>query len=277
MKELEFEVFGRRIAALGSGAEGGPRVLALHGWLDNAASYIPLAAALPECQWVVPVLAGNGRSDHRSMDGEYNIWNDLPDIEALVNALGWDEFVLIGHSRGAVIAGLFAATLPQRVSRLVLLDGLPSLATEAGDSLAQLRNYLQDKRTLQDKPGRVFSRIEDAVAVRERIGMTTASARLIAERNLTPCEGGWRWTHDPRLQGASAFRLTAAHNDAVLLGIDMPALLLLATGGQRQRRETLPELPPSMTVVSVEGGHHCHMEDSVAVIAGHLRDFLDQA
>ena len=62
-KEKKFHVFGQTLAALSWEGEGEP-VLALHGWLDNAASYIPLAA-----EWSRTMVAldfsGHGHSDHR--------------------------------------------------------------------------------------------------------------------------------------------------------------------------------------------------------------------
>ena len=88
-----------------------------------------------------------------------------------------------------------------------------------------------------------------------------------------PAEEGWRWSFDARLQGASALKLTADHVRAVLTGLSMPGLLLLAENGLRQRGD-LPELPASLRVTSVPGGHHCHMEESVEHIAAELQAFL---
>jgi pimeloyl-ACP methyl ester carboxylesterase len=274
MIERTFDVFGRPLAALTSHNVGGPRLLALHGWLDNAASFLPLASRLPGFEIVALDMAGHGRSAHRSADGEYNIWSDLPDIEAVADSLGWDSFNLVGHSRGAVVSCLFASSLPQRVERLVLLDGLPAQSVEPADCTAQLADFLRDKKRLLDRPGRVFSRIEDAVAVRERGGLSTAAARLIVERNLKPVDGGWCWSHDARLQGASAFKLTAAHNRAVMAGLSMPGLLLLAEEGVHRERDGLPSRPGTLTVEHVPGGHHGHMEGSATLIAGRIREFL---
>ena len=274
MIERNFEVFDRHLSALVQPGSGGPRILALHGWLDNAASFVPVAERLPECEIVALDMAGHGRSAHRSADGEYNIWSDLPDIEAVADLLGWDSFNLLGHSRGGVVSCLFASTLPQRVQRLVLLDSLAVQSVEADHCTEQLRAFLRDKKRLLDKQGRVFSSLEDGVEVRRQNGLEPAAARLIGERNLRPCEGGWCWSHDARLQGASAFKLTAAHNAAVLAGLSMPGLVLFAERGLRARADTLPEIPPNIAVETVAGGHHCHMDESVDTVAGLIRDFL---
>ena len=274
MIERTFEAFGRTLAALAAVSAGGQRILALHGWLDNAASILPLAGHLPEFDIVALDMAGHGRSAHRSADGEYNIWSDLPDIEAVADALGWDRFNLIGHSRGAMVSCLFASSLPERVERLVLLDGLAALAAEPGECTAQLAAFLRDKKRLLDRPGRVFSSLQEAVEVRKRSGLSSAAARLIAERNLKPADNGWCWSHDARLRGASAFKLTEAHNAAVMAGLSMPALVLFAEEGMGARERALPPLPGTLTVETVPGSHHCHMEASADLIAERIRKFL---
>ena len=62
--ETGFDLAFGRLTALRCGAVGQPRVLALHGWLDNAASFLPLAARLPALDLVMLDLPGHGRSGH---------------------------------------------------------------------------------------------------------------------------------------------------------------------------------------------------------------------
>src|SRR5690606_16190833 len=66
MRELELDIPAGRIAGLRLGEAGAPRVLALHGWLDNAASFVPLATEFERIgtrvELVAPDLPGHGRS-----------------------------------------------------------------------------------------------------------------------------------------------------------------------------------------------------------------------
>ncbi len=277
MRERHFEVYGRRLAALEWGEPTGIPVLALHGWLDNAASFLPLAEKLMSLGAPLHIvaldLAGHGQSDHRAADGEYNAWSDLPDLEAVVDQLGWQRFSLLGHSRGAMISTLYSSARPARIARVAWLDGIVPPSAEAADYPQQLAEFLADKHNLLDRPGRTFRQIEDAVMVRERKGLAPPAARLIAERNLRPVENGWCWSHDARLQGASAMKLTRDHIDAVLAGLSMPGLLLLAESGMRDRFDT-PDLPADIRVEIVPGGHHCHMDDAVEIAAEHLQAFF---
>lgn len=274
MREEYFQVYGRRIAALCSGETGQTRVLALHGWLDNAESFRALSERLPGAHLVAPDLAGNGRSDHRSADGEYNIWSDLPDIEVLLDSLGWDRCYLLGHSRGALISSLYAGARPERVVRLMLLDAHSPHAVPASDCPEQLRAYIRDKQRFLDKPGRVFS--NQAAAIRLRCdGLSEAAAALIVKRSLNTVEGGWCWSFDARLQGASAFKLTEEHNTAIMSALSMPTLILLAEEGlgAQYREEVVAN--PGIRIEFVPGGHHCHMEDSADLVADRLLAFME--
>jgi len=282
MKEIEFEVLGRRLTALRSGEPGQPRLLALHGWLDNAASFEPLAQLLPDVEIVALDMAGHGQSAHRSADGEYNIWSDLPDIQGVADQLGWDSFFLAGHSRGAVVASLFASALPERVQHLFLLDGLPAQPADPLECNQQLAKFLHDKARLLDRQSRVFTSQQDAIAVRIAKGLLPEAASLIATRNLRPVESGWCWSTDARLQGASALKLTAAHIDSVLTGLSMPVLLLLAEQGldkEMAYTSSTATMPATIEVEHVRGGHHCHMDESVEEVAAFLRGriFLERS
>ncbi|MFC4496705.1 alpha/beta fold hydrolase [Streptomyces ovatisporus] len=99
-------------------AEGTPVVL-LHclgaDGEDWRGPLIPqLAAAHPI---FAPDLRGHGRSD---WPGEYGLDVLSPDLLAFLDVLGLQRVILIGHSFGSVVAGIFAGEHPARVERLVL-------------------------------------------------------------------------------------------------------------------------------------------------------------
>ena len=278
-EELTWNVHGLRFAAMAWGDPGKPPLLALHGWLDNAASFAPLAPRLADTFYVVALdLSGHGRSDWRSADATYQVYDDLPQIRGIVEQLGWSSFALMGHSRGAVIASLFAAAFPELVSRLVLLDGVASSSLEAEGYVEQMRRFVVDKERLLQRKYRVFETEQEAVTVREEQGLDRASAELIALRNLRPCDGGLTWSTDPRLRGASAVKMTRAQIDVMLKSLVMPSLLLAAKEGlvvqHPKAFASLPERMPDLQLEQWSGGHHFHMENGVVTLAQRLRQFL---
>ncbi|MCB1703294.1 MAG: alpha/beta fold hydrolase [Halioglobus sp.] len=277
---LRWQVNGLELAGLCWGQAGDKPLLALHGWLDNAASFAFLAPLLTGYQVVALDLTGHGRSAWRSADASYQIWDDLPEILGVLDALGWDRFDLIGHSRGAIISTLLASAFPERIRHLVLLDAIVPGAVADEDFPQQLRSSLLDKQRLRTTGNRVFPSIEDAVASRVERGLPLPAARVLVERNLTECPGGVTWTTDPRLRGASAVKMGEAHIRAVLGRLDMPTLLLLAADASARTQHLLEHVQPyiaDLATDSVEGGHHFHMEANVGKVGKTVNDFMSSA
>ena len=63
--EIRLDTTQGALAGLAWRREGAPRVLCLHGWLDNAASFVPLAPLLDRLDVVALDLPGHGHSEHR--------------------------------------------------------------------------------------------------------------------------------------------------------------------------------------------------------------------
>lgn len=277
---LQWEINGLNLAGLSWGNPGERPLLALHGWLDNAASFSLLAPLLSGYHVVALDLTGHGQSDRRSADATYQIWDDLPEILGVVDALAWDSFNLLGHSRGAIISSLLASAFPERIRRLVLFDAVGPQPVPEQEFPRQMRKFLRDKQRLLLRNSRVFSSVEDAVRTRRERGLPAAAARRLVERNLCPCPGGFTWTTDPRLRGASAVKLTAGQNRAVLEALSVPTLLLLAAEGLGRQRELAVNAKRhvgNLITEQVDGGHHFHMETNVAGVARRLERFLEDA
>ena len=123
MREFHVEIPMGRIAGLrnqgDSHGKNVPRVLALHGWLDNAASFIPLAPHLHGIDLVAIDQPGHGRSAHLPPGTDYSFVGAINAILDVADALGWERFALLGHSMGGGISSLIAAACPERIERLV--------------------------------------------------------------------------------------------------------------------------------------------------------------
>ncbi len=280
-RERSWRVDGLEIHGLEWGTPGSPPVLALHGWQDNAASFIPMAQRLvPFFHLVALDLSGHGRSDDRSADATYNIWDDLPQLCGVLDQLGWDRCSLLGHSRGAIIAALLAAAVPARIERLALLDALLPEAVAENAFATQLGAFLRDRRSAADSRARIYQEREDALAARMRRGLSREATALLAERSLrSDGEGGWYWRSDPRLRGASAAKLTPGQGDAVLGALRAPVLLVLASRGLTVTDSRLADVEQQvkhLQLLEVEGEHHFHMQAEEAHWVETLRGFLSE-
>src|SRR5690348_2940275 len=139
LREFALDTPSARIAGLRGGAPGASRVIALHGWLDNAASFVPLAPLLDGIELVAPDLPGHGRSAHLAPGADYSFAGAVHSVLDIADALGWERFALLGHSMGAGIGSLVAAGCPQRIERFVAIEALGALAEAPERTVARLR------------------------------------------------------------------------------------------------------------------------------------------
>src|SRR5690554_5697439 len=263
--ERRFEASGLTLAALEWGSADGRPVLALHGWLDNAGSFERLAPLLTGCRVVALDLAGHGRSDFRSPDSGYLLWQDVGDAIEVADRLGWDRFALMGHSRGAAIATLLAGTFPERVERLVLIEGGLPLIDSPDAAPARLADALVRKRALAGRTGRRFPSREHAIDERAAgfSKVRRETAEILARRSLNEVPGGWVWHADQRLKAPSELRFTAEQVRAFVARVAAEVLMFRASespfNGSSEYEEIVP-LFRSLRLVRLEGGHHLHME-----------------
>jgi pimeloyl-ACP methyl ester carboxylesterase len=277
LRERRFALPGLTLAASEWGDSGGVPLLALHGWLDNASSFDLLAPLLTGSHLVALDLAGHGQSGFRSPDSSYNLWQDVGDLLDVADALGWQKLNLLGHSRGGAIAMLFAATFPERVAKLVLIDGGLPIPGDAEQAPVELAKALRERRAV--RPGRVFSDRATAVAERARgfSKISVAAAEVLARRGLVAVDGGFQWRADPRLKATSELRLTPAHTLAFVRRVAARVLLFQPDESPFKDwaiyREALPAFA-NLEIVHLAGSHHLHLEGAAESIAAEMRRFL---
>lgn len=267
------------LAALQWGDADAPPLLALHGWLDNAASFARLAPLLASHRRVFALdLPGHGHSAHLPQGARrYHVIDQVDRVLDAADALGLDRFDLLGHSLGAGIASLLAAAAPSRVERLLLVEGLGPLADDGAQTLQRWRDAHARRHASRRTP-RLFARVDDAVAARVAAGGLDADeARPIVERNLREIDGGFVWRSDPRLRLPTPLRIGEEQLRRLLAGIEAPTLLLLA-------EPATPYLPTALMdaraacvedirIEHLAGPHHLHVRHPHAV-ARRLLDLL---
>jgi pimeloyl-ACP methyl ester carboxylesterase len=262
------------------GPEDGIPVIALHGWLDNAASFSRLAPLLPGLRIVALDFAGHGHSDHRPPGGSYAIWDYAYDVLQVAEQFGWQRFSLLGHSMGAIVSVLLAGAIPERVERLALIDGLIPYTGEPDTAPQKLGEALKAQLALAGKSKPVYAEFDRAVEARMRgVGaVSREAAELLAQRGLMPVPGGYTWRTDSRLTLPSPLRLTHAHALAFARSLQCPAKLVMAQQGMLLAQPSITQLVEGLAieVAQLPGGHHLHLDDDVGagLVADCFKAFL---
>jgi pimeloyl-ACP methyl ester carboxylesterase len=256
-------------------------VLALHGWLDNAASFAPLAAAMPEVEIIALEFAGHGRSAHLPAGGWYHFVDYLDDVLAAFDQLEIATIGLLGHSLGGAVATCFAAAFPQRVSRLMLIEALGPLSSSPGNGVRALREGVGARLALSGKQRRVFASPTIGVEARMQANaMQATSAQLLVERGIQATDGGFIWSSDPRLTAFSPARFSEQLVQEWIAAVEAPTLVIAAEQHPPYFDPTLREqrlgLLRAGRQVVLPGHHHLHM-DSPAPVARELLRFMREA
>ncbi|MFI3045947.1 Alpha/beta fold family hydrolase [Pseudomonas coronafaciens pv. coronafaciens] len=262
VEEVRLSLGHIELAAYLSGPEDGQPVIALHGWLDNANSFARLAPRLEGLRIVALDLAGHGYSDHRPAGAAYALADYVFDVLQVAEHMGWQRFALLGHSLGAIISVLLASSLPERVTRLALIDGLVPLTGEPQSAAERMGAALQAQLALSNKKKPVYQGQERAVQARMKgaLAVSREAAELLALRGLMPVPGGYTWRSDSRLTLPSAIRFTEQQAMAFVHGIRCPTQLVIASDGMlAKKHELLSGLP--FNVARLSGGHHLHLDD----------------
>lgn len=127
----------------------GPTLLVLHGFDASKEVWLKQMEQLtPHFHVIAPDLPGWGEST-REEGASYNIDAQVARLDGFVQALRLPRFVLIGHSMGGAIAGVYAAEHPEHVAELALIDSFGLKADEndfARGALAGKNPFIYDNR-----------------------------------------------------------------------------------------------------------------------------------
>ncbi len=125
----------------------GAPVLCLAGLTRNSADFAFLLPHLAGCRVIRLDYRGRGQSDHAPDFMSYNILTEARDAVELLDHLGLPRALVIGTSRGGLIAMALAYLVPDRLSGVVLNDIGPEVATEG---LERIMDYVGRAPDLPD-------------------------------------------------------------------------------------------------------------------------------
>jgi len=259
------------------GTESGTPIIALHGWLDNMASFIPMIQVSDwleknNIRLICVDWPGHGHSDHRPKGQNYTLLEYVQNLHDLIEMLNLSEVNILGHSLGGSIATLYSGAFPNKVKRLMLIEGLGPLTLAAKDAPKQLAKAIierfQNKTKVREE--RNYPSIDPIVKARTyNTDLSRKNAQLLIERNLKQTEEGFQWRSDHRLKLSSHQLLSRQQVDAYINKLSMPVLLIYGEEGFVKRFPEITEMIEKyqhVMTVRAEGGHHLHMQHPQFVI-----------
>ncbi|ADZ91484.1 alpha/beta fold hydrolase [Marinomonas mediterranea] len=258
------------------------RVLGLHGWMDNAATFDHLAPYLNEFNFTALDLAGHGFSEHRSDGAFYHMWDhalDVISVLQLSNESSW----LIGHSMGGGVALLVAALAPEKVRGLIILDSMGPATSDAQERVSTMQRAVQKMLKLNVNRPATYPSIEDMVYARANgfTQMSMDSARILVERGAYQDDESWYWRHDNKLAFPSPYRMDDDAVASFVHEVKCPTLALLANQGLYvDKKKQVDKRANEFSWIKMhwlEGNHHFHLEkESVLSLAEHITHFIDK-
>ena len=266
-----------------------PLVL-LHGWMDVAASYQFMVDALRHDHYIIaPDWRGFGLT--ATLDAD-NFW--FPDYLADLDFL-LDHYVpngpihLVGHSMGGNVAMLYAGIRPERIRRLVNLEGFGMPATRPSQAAGRYASWMDSLKKLHQ--GEMELKAYDSVeGVAQRLMKT--NARLSADKAhwlarhwaQETVQGQWRILGNPahKVPHAMLYRLDEVQ--ALYGAITAPTLMVEAEDESmtqwfkgkftlEEHHERIKVVPNLKMAHVADAGHMVH-HDQPQVLATLIDEFL---
>jgi pimeloyl-ACP methyl ester carboxylesterase len=269
------------------GDPAAPRLFMLHGWMDVSASFQFVVDCLQR-DWhvIAPDWRGFGLSERSARDG-YWFPDYLADLEAILHHYSADAPVrLLGHSMGANAAMMYAGIRPERVAKLINLEGFGMPDTRADEAPAHYARWLDQLRA----PARLndYATQRDVMTRLQRTNprLTDQRAAFLAQHwSAQNAQGRWEILGDPLHKNSNPVLFRAAEMLACWQRIVAPTLWVEAEdtvivemfGGKAEARAEFDRrrahIAGAQTVRIAEAGHMLH-HDQPALLAQLIEDFL---
>jgi len=255
------------------GTAGLPPVVFLHGGGLNAHTWDLVCAALRRERHCVALdQRGHGESEW-SPQMDYTTESQVGDLDAFVDALGLQRFVLVGMSLGGVNALAWAGQHSRRLAGLVLVDVGPEIRT---DGVRKIQAFTSESTPLAS----VDEFIDRALSFNPRRNRELLRRSLLHNLRRMP-DGRYMWKYDQRHRGKADSAAAARRRDllwSAVDGVECPTLVVRGAQSDVFHDEDAERLAGRLRRgrwVRIEGAGHTVQGDNPAGLLVELRPFLD--
>jgi pimeloyl-ACP methyl ester carboxylesterase len=277
---------GLQIHYLEWGHSDGEPLILVHGYLDLADSWRAFVAALetgqPNLRVIAPDCRGHGDSGWIGAGGYYHFPDYVFDLDCVVRAHSLDSFTLIGHSMGGTISLLYAGTFPERVKKLVLIEGIGPIGMTFSDAPLKMEKWITELHERGRPNFREYTSLAAGASqlrqTNPRLSENTALeiARAAMKQND---RGKWIWKFDPLHRTTAPQPFYTAQALEFLRRIQCPVLLIDGEQSRQTRRTDKQERYEAIAnhqCVTINGAGHMVHQDNPDQLADVVRDFISR-
>ena len=271
--EHDVSVGQLRFRYLDWGTKGLRPILFLHGGALTAHTWDLCCLALrDEFHCVALDQRGHGDTDW-APDADYSIGAQREDIRGFADRLGFDRFVLVGQSMGAINGLAFAVAHPERLSALVMIDAGPEVRRRGSSRIREFVNGGAKPETLEEI-------IERALAFNPRRDRQILRRSLMHNLRQQP-DGSWSWKYDRRRFQRLDHDTHLAERRRLaddLANVTCPALVVRGAESdvfhQDDAERLAKNFPDGRQVTIAQAGHTVQGDNPKDLVAA-LREFLN--
>ncbi len=258
-----------------------PPLLLVHGGRDHARNWDWVAQALRDDYHIIaPDLRGHGDSQW-SVGGSYSLIDYTLDLAQLLDALQPFPITIIGHSLGGSITLQYAGTFPDRVRKVVAIEGLgppPSMIRER-PAHERMQEWIAEMQALSRRHPRRYASLDEAVA-RMREANPHLSAAQARHLTIHGCyrdeDGTYLWKFDNYVRAASPYLFNLDEARRIWSHITCPALLVRGTESWASdpEQDGRASAFQNCRVVNIEKAGHWVHHDQLDLFLRVLGEFL---
>lgn len=280
VKEEQLDVPWGHIAAKVYGPQNEKKILMVHGIMDNAGSFDRLLNHLPQDYHYVCIdLPGHGLSSAFPSGTPLNFWDYIHSIFLVLDTLQWKTCTYVGHSLGAQLGIYFSILYPQRIEKIIAVDGFLPYLVDNNISYIQeiynLNSYAKDSKALYTKDEAIYS-----LKCRRQESLTTEAAEALFRRAVTKVGDLYKYNRDTRLRMVFRPIFTIRQHMEFLENFSTRMLVIIADSSSRfYLLSEMLELTKSImkenevSKVMVRGNHDVH-NNYPERVAPHMCKFL---
>ncbi len=266
------------------GNEEKPPLLLVHGGRDHCRSWDWTAEALRE-DWHVIAFDHRGHGDSEWVsDGNYLTSDMVYDLAHLVHQLDLAPVTLVAHSMGGNVALRFTGAFPEKVRKLVVIEGLGRSPARQAEFLEtpypeRVRAWVEKKQNAAGRRMRSYATLDEAVQRMQEANsfLSAEQARHLTVHGVNRNEDGtFSWKFDPHLNVIPSEETPEEDAHALWASITCPTLLLYGAeswASNPQDDGRVRHFGNARVMEFEKAGHWLHHDQFDRFIAT-LRDFL---